>query len=77
MNLMLHHPPVEAGENLCVMYKACIHALEGARVPHNHVGMIEFIFYSKCTFCVLHQLLSLGGGGLGTETPPRVSWGQW
>jgi hypothetical protein len=62
----------------CVLHlKACIHAFESAQVPHDHVAVIEFLFYSQYTFWVLHQLVSLGGGGLSTETPPRVSWGQW
>jgi hypothetical protein len=44
------HPPVEAGECLCIMYEAWNHASEGAHVPHVHVGRIEFRFYSKCNF---------------------------
>jgi hypothetical protein len=39
------------------------------------VEMIEFLFYSECIFWVLHQLVSLGGGGLDNDTPPRISWG--
>jgi hypothetical protein len=39
--------------------------------------MIEYFFYSECFFWVLHQLVSPGEGGLSTETPPGVSWGQW
>jgi TPP-dependent indolepyruvate ferredoxin oxidoreductase alpha subunit len=41
MTLMLHHPPVEVGESLCVMCEACIRASNCAQVPHDHVGMIE------------------------------------
>jgi hypothetical protein len=36
------HPPLEARESLYVVFEACIHALEGSRVPHDHVGVIEF-----------------------------------
>jgi hypothetical protein len=38
------HPPMEAEESLSVTYEACIHALEGAQVSHDHVGMIELFF---------------------------------
>jgi hypothetical protein len=54
------------------VFEACIHALEGAEVLNDHVGMIEY-FFIECIFWVLHQLVSPGGGGLGTETPPGVS----
>jgi hypothetical protein len=74
---MFLHPPLEAGESLCVTCEACIHASESAQVPHDHVGMIEFFFNSECIFWVLHQPVSPGGRGLGTETPPGVSWDQW
>jgi hypothetical protein len=50
---MLLYPPLEARESLCVTCEACIHASEGAQVPHDHVGMIEIAFYSECSiwFC--------------------------
>jgi hypothetical protein len=73
---MLLHPPLEARENLFVTCKACIHASKGPQVPHDQVGMIEYFLYSDCIFWVLHQLVSLGGGGLDTETRPGISWGQ-
>jgi hypothetical protein len=38
------HPPLEAGESLCVAFEACIHASEDAQVPHDHVGLIECVF---------------------------------
>jgi hypothetical protein len=44
------HPPVEAGGSLCIIYEAGSPASEGAHVPHDHVGRIEFRFYSKCIF---------------------------
>jgi hypothetical protein len=51
---LLHiHPPIEAGESLCVMYEACIHASEGAKDPHDHMRVIEYFCYSECIFCVL------------------------
>jgi hypothetical protein len=71
------HLPLESGKSLCITYEACIHPLKGAQVPHDHVEMIEFYFYFECIFWVLHQPMSPSGRGLGTETPPRVSWGQW
>jgi hypothetical protein len=77
MTLTLEHPPMEAGEILCVMCEACIHASEGARVSHDHFRVIEFVFDSECIFWVLHQRVSPGGGGLGTETLLGISWGQW
>ena len=52
MTLMLYHLPVEAGKSLCVICEACIHASEGAQVLHDHVGIIEFIFYYECIFWV-------------------------
>jgi hypothetical protein len=45
--MMFLHPPQEVGESLCVVFEACIHALEGAQVPHDHVGLIEIFFSSK------------------------------
>jgi hypothetical protein len=30
---MLLHPPQHAGESLCVVFEACIHASEGAQAP--------------------------------------------
>jgi hypothetical protein len=39
---MFLHPPQHAGESLCVAFEACIHALEGAQAPHEHVGLIAF-----------------------------------
>jgi hypothetical protein len=63
MTLMLPHPCVEVGESLCVTCEACIHALEGAQVPHDHVGMTEYFFNSECIFWILHQLVSPSGGG--------------
>jgi hypothetical protein len=42
--------PLEAEESLCVVFEACIHALEGAQVPHDHMGMIEFIFILSVFF---------------------------
>ena len=77
MTLMLVHPPVEAGESLCITFEACIHASKGAQVPHDHVLMIEFYFYFECIFWILYQLVSPSGEGLSTKTPPRISWGQW
>jgi hypothetical protein len=76
-HLVVHAPSLEAGESLYVAFEAYIHASKGAQVPHEHVGMIEFLFYSECIFCFLHQPVSPGGGVLGTETPPGISWGQW
>jgi hypothetical protein len=52
---LLHmHPPLEAGQSLCVTCEACIHALEGAQVLHDNVGMIDFffilsVFFGFCT----------------------------
>jgi hypothetical protein len=51
---MLLYPPLEARESLCVTIEACIHASEGAQIPDNHVGMIEFflilsVFFRICT----------------------------
>jgi hypothetical protein len=48
------HPPLEAGQSLCVTCEACIHALEGAQVLHDNVGMIDFffilsVFFGFCT----------------------------
>jgi hypothetical protein len=77
MTLMLLHPPLGAGESLCVTCEACIHASDGAQVLHDHVGMIKLLFYSECIFWVMHQLVSPSRGSLGTETPPGVTWGQW
>jgi hypothetical protein len=34
-------------ESLYVSFEACIHASEGAQVPHDHVGLIEILFSSK------------------------------
>jgi hypothetical protein len=59
------------------VFEACFHASVGAEVPHDHVEVIEFYFSSKYSFWVLYQLVSPGRGGLGTKTPPGVSWGQW
>jgi hypothetical protein len=39
---MLLHPPQHAGESICVVFEAYIHASEAAQVPHDHVGLIEF-----------------------------------
>jgi hypothetical protein len=39
---ILLHPPHGAGESLCVAFEACIHSLEGAQAPHDHVGLIAF-----------------------------------
>jgi hypothetical protein len=47
ITMMFLHPPQEVGESLCVVFEACIHALEGAQVPHDHVGLIEIFFSSK------------------------------
>jgi hypothetical protein len=48
---LLHmHPPVDAGESLCVAFDACIHASKGAQVHHDQVGVIEFFFHSECIF---------------------------
>jgi hypothetical protein len=44
MTLMLPHPPLKAGESLCITREACIHVLEGVQVPHDQVGMIEYFF---------------------------------
>jgi hypothetical protein len=44
------HPPVDAGESLCVAFDACIHASKGAQVHHDQVGVIEFFFHSECIF---------------------------
>jgi hypothetical protein len=46
---MLLHPPQHAGESLCTAFDACNHASEGAQVPHDHVGLIEF-FLIQCDF---------------------------
>jgi hypothetical protein len=62
MTLMFLHPLLEARESLSVAFEACIHASEGAQVPHDHVEVIEFLFYSECIFWILHQLVNLGGG---------------
>jgi hypothetical protein len=44
------HPSLEAGVSLSVTYEACIHASEGAQVPHDHVGMIEFFCFTLSVF---------------------------
>jgi hypothetical protein len=51
---MVLYPPLEAGESLCITCEACIHASEGAQVPHDHMGMIEIffiliVFFGFCT----------------------------
>jgi hypothetical protein len=63
MTLMLLHPPLEARESLYITCEACIHASEDAQVLDERVGMIEYLFYSKCIFGDLHQLMSPGEGG--------------
>jgi hypothetical protein len=63
MTLMLLHPPLEARESLCITCEACIHDSEGAQVLDDHMGMIEYLFYFKCNFWDLHQLMSPGEGG--------------
>jgi hypothetical protein len=70
------HPPLEAGESLCIAFEACIHASKGALVPHDHMGMIEFYFYSECIFWVLHQPVSPSGGSRHQDLP-GVRWSQW
>jgi hypothetical protein len=64
------HPLLGAGESLCVGFEPCIHASKGAQVPDDHVGMTEYFFILSVIFWVLHQLVSPGGGGLGTKTGP-------
>jgi hypothetical protein len=44
---MLLHPPHGAGESLCVVFEACIHASEEAQATHNHVGLIAFCLERK------------------------------
>jgi hypothetical protein len=44
------HPPVEVGERLCVAFEACIHASEGAHVPHDHKGGLNFVFILSVYF---------------------------
>jgi hypothetical protein len=61
ISLMLLHPPLESGETLCITCIACIHALEGAQVPYDHMEMIKIYFYSKCIFWILHQPMSPSG----------------
>jgi hypothetical protein len=61
---MLLLPPLEAWESLCITCEACIHSFEGAQVPHDHVGVIEFFINSECNSWVLYQLVSPGGGVL-------------
>jgi hypothetical protein len=63
MTLMLLHPPLEARESLYITCEACIHDSEGTQVLDDHVGMIEYLFYSKYIFWDLHQLMSPGEGG--------------
>jgi hypothetical protein len=73
--LMLLHPPLEARKSLCVTSEACIHASEGAQVPHNHVGMIEVFFYSEYIFWVLHQPNEPWWGGSQHRDPSRGQLG--
>jgi hypothetical protein len=44
---MLLHPPHGAGDSLCVAFKACIRASEGAQASHDHVGLIAFCLKKK------------------------------
>jgi hypothetical protein len=44
---MLLHPPQHAGESLCVVFEACIHASEGTQAPHDHVELIAFCLEKK------------------------------
>jgi hypothetical protein len=44
------HPPLEAGESLCIAFEPCIHVSKGAQVPDDQVGVIEFFIYSECFF---------------------------
>jgi hypothetical protein len=44
---MLLHPLHEAGESICVVFEACIHASEAAKTSHDHVGLIEFLFKTE------------------------------
>jgi hypothetical protein len=74
---MLLHPPPHVGENLCVAFKACIHAAEGAQALHDHVGLIAFCFKKKRFWWGFDQPVSPSGRGLGAESCPGVSWGQW
>jgi hypothetical protein len=77
MTFLHMHPPMEAGESLYVAFEACIPALDGAQIPHDHFRVTEFVFYSECIFSVLHQPVSPGSGGSRHRDPPRVRWGQW
>jgi hypothetical protein len=44
---MLLHPHHEAGESICVVFEACIHASEVAHALYDHVGLIEFLFKTE------------------------------
>jgi hypothetical protein len=46
LTLGAHHPLHEAGKSLCVLFEVCNQASEGAQVPHDHVGLIEFFLNS-------------------------------
>jgi hypothetical protein len=38
---MFLHPPHEAGESICIVFEACIHAPEAAQASYDHVGLID------------------------------------
>jgi hypothetical protein len=41
--MMLLYPPQHAGESICVVFEACVHAPEAALAPHDHVGFMHFV----------------------------------
>ena len=71
------HPPLEAGESLCITCEAYMHALEGAHVPHDCMEMIEIFFFILTVLFGFYTNQWVLVGGLGYETPLGVNWGQW
>jgi hypothetical protein len=71
------HPSLEAGVSLSVTYEACIHASEGAQVPHDHVGMIEFFCFTLSVFLGFgtNQWALLGESR--HQDPSKGQLGQW
>jgi hypothetical protein len=59
---MLLHLPQHVGESVCVAFEACIHALEGAQAPHDHVGCIAFYLKKNDFGGVLINQSALVGG---------------
>ena len=74
---MLLYPSQEARDNLCVAFEACIHVLEGAKVPIITCGWLKIFSYQSDFGGICTNQWALVGKDLSIETPSGVSSVQW